>query len=47
MEDTLTGLGNNSNNDIDHVSFKEPEKIVIQHNPETDDDVVDPTTYNV
>ena len=25
------------------MSFKEPEKIVIQHNPETDDVVVDPT----
>ena len=43
VEDTLTGLGNNSINNLDHVSFKEPEKIVIQHNPETDDVVVDPT----
>ena len=37
LEDTLTGLGNNSNNNLDLVSVKEPEKIVIQHNPETDE----------
>ena len=42
LEDTLTGLGNNSNNNLDLVSVKEPEKIVIHHNPETDEIVVDP-----
>src|SRR5215207_2205347 len=43
MEGTLTSLGNNYNNNLDNVSVKESEKIMIQHNLGTDDLVVDPS----
>src|SRR5215204_2173230 len=43
MEGTLTSLGNNYNNNLDNVSVKESEKIMIQHNPGTDDLVANPS----
>src|SRR5215207_9975843 len=43
MEGTLTSLGNNYNNNLDNVSVKNPKKMMIQHNPGTDDLVVDPS----
>ena len=39
LEETLTGLVDNS--DTDYCFGKKPEKIVIQHNPQTDDIVDD------
>ena len=41
--DTLPLLGSNSYDNIDQLSFNESEKLVIQHDPETDDIIVDPT----
>ena len=43
VEDTLPLLDTNSYDNIDQLSFNESEKLLIQHNPETDDIVVDPT----
>ncbi|HET9806809.1 MAG TPA: hypothetical protein VFP49_07860, partial [Nitrososphaeraceae archaeon] len=40
-EGTLTSLDNNYDNNLDHVSVKEAEKIMIPQTPETDDLVVD------
>ena len=42
-EDTLPLLDTNSYDNIDQLSFNESEKLLIQHNPETDDIIVDPT----
>src|SRR5918994_782906 len=42
-EDILSFLDTNSYDNIDQLSFNESEKILIQHNPETDDIIVDST----
>src|SRR5918995_5149386 len=42
-EDILSFLNSNSYDNIDQLSFNESEKILIQHNPETDDIIVDST----